>query len=216
MTNKIREIKEVGLKEEELKKLTPRQVAQVFVKKRVLTSIEEREFPPKFIVKGGKKFELTAELLEEGDIEEDIVRGKVISTKKIPLKRVIEIERKFPREERDISLAHELIHVIHPNWSEQRVQQEEGNFFRRDPFDDTIAFTIGPKKQKTFQLGERPFLSFPTRKGGPVSKFRFPKAVTNKGFRIQSKQRPQKNGMFTMFIKQKTRKQPKMKRMRFL
>ncbi len=66
---------------------------------------------------------------------------------------------------------------------------EAETFFRRDPFDDIIGFTIPIKKQKKLQLGKRPFFSRQIKKKGVVSRFIFPKSFTNRGFRVQPRKK---------------------------
>ena len=171
--DKVRELKEVDIKEEELRKLTPRQAAQLLVEKKVLTEVQEKEL----VVRGGvKRF---GELIGRGTITTNIRTGEIV--KKITKKRFLEVEIRESREERDSTIAHELIHLLHPNWEEKRVEKEEVNFFRRDPFDDIIGFRTTPKQQPFLQLGEKPFFIRQIKKKGVVSRFRFPMTFTNKG-----------------------------------
>ena len=188
---RIKELKEVGIKEPELRKLTPRQAAQLLVEKKVITEVQEKELE----VRGGEK------RFGEVIILEDIVRK--IKTKrivrKIPKKIFIEIESREERRERDVTLAHELIHRLHPNWNERRVENEEETFFRRDPFDDIVGFVPPIRTQPKLQLAKRPFFSRQLKKGGVVSRFLI--------------QKPKQNS-FKMFQRKKFR--PGKIRMRFL
>ena len=186
--DRIKELKEVGLKEEELRKLTPRQAADVLVKKKVLTEVKEAELKETKKIKG-IIVRRSGGLTEEGIIEEEIRGGKKFSIIKKPKKRFIDIEKRRTREEKDATLAHELVHLIHPRWNENRVIQESNKFFRRDPFDDIIGFGTTPKQQPKLQLGEIPFFSRQIKKGGVVSRFIFPKSFTNRGFRVQPRKK---------------------------
>ena len=211
-------------KESDIRKLTARQFAQKLIEEKVIEKVEERELEfPQF----KKQFKLGRLVSEERGESVPAEEGFFFSSglffipgsKKTRLikKPFIQIEQEFPRKERDVTLAHELIHVLHPNWSESRTEKEQSSFFRRDPFDDIVGFRPPTRAQPFLQLGERPFISVQTEKKGLISKFRFPKTLTNKGFRVQPRQKQPQRSMFTMFIKQKVRTIPKgKKRMRFL
>ncbi len=185
-------------KEAEIRKLTARQFAQKLIQTKVIGKVEERELElelPKF----KKELSLGRFVSEERQERIPAEEGRLIpsglifrpGSKKTRFvkKQFIEIEREFPRKERDVTLAHELVHLLHPNWSEKRVEKEDTTFFRRDPFDDIIGFRPPSKAQPFLQLGERPFLNIPTRKKGVIQRFTFPKSFTNRGFRVQPRKK---------------------------
>ena len=185
-------------KESEIRKLTARQFAQKLIETKVIKKVEERELElelPQF----KKELSLGRLVSEERQERIPAEEGRLIPSGLVFLpgskktrfvkKQFIEIEKEFPRKERDATLAHELVHVLHPRWNEKRVEKEERTFFRRDPFDDIIGFRPPSKAQPFLQLGERPFLNIPTRKDGPISRFRFPKSFTNRGFRVQPRKK---------------------------
>ena len=211
-------------KESDIRKLTARQFAQKLIEEKVIEKVEERELDFPEFKKEFREGRLVSE--ERGEripAEEGFFFSSglfLLPGSKRPVlfkKPFIQIEQEFPRKERDVTLAHELLHALHPTWNEDRVEKEQSSFFRRDPFDDIVGFRPPSRAQPFLQLGERPFISVQTKKKGLISKFRFPKTLTNKGFRVQPRQKTPQRGMFTMFIKQKVRTMPKRNnRMRFL
>ncbi len=135
---KIREITELDLKETEIRKLTPKQFAELLIKEKVISKVIERPFLRR--VKGIEKGEIRFSSLVEDIIE---AKGK----KERVVERFIEIEKRLPRHKKEVSLAHELIHIRHPEWSEARVLAEEGTFFGKKPKTIVREFPILLKKK---------------------------------------------------------------------
>ena len=74
---RVKELKEVGIKEEEIRKFTPRQAAQILIEKKALTEVKEKEIRDTKRVKG-VLLRRAGGFTEEGIISEEIKNEKII------------------------------------------------------------------------------------------------------------------------------------------
>ncbi len=132
---------------------------EVRVGKRTFTRKDLKSFTPRQFAKVMMEEKLLDEVIEQPVIRKDFTRRResgfaefITDLDGNATNSSITIESRVPRKDRDVALAHEMIHILNPSFSEKKVLSLQDKTFRRDPYDDVIGFRIPHQQQSIVQL----------------------------------------------------------------